>query len=329
MQARLELVVDLAQALHSCDTNAARLETTVADVGRALDLDVACFASPTALFVGLGGAPARMIRVQPADFDGEALVEIDGVARALAAGELSPAAARQRLARLRRREPLGSTTVLVAFAVVSASAAVLFGAGPAEALVAAGLGVLAAAIATVSTGPVRLGPLACALGVSVVAHALATWVPIVPERVTLAALIVLIPGLSLTMSLAELSEGHLVSGTARLGAVGMSFVQLGLGAGLGAGLLQVLPLSPPPVQSMPGWVEAVALAIAPLGIAVLMRVRWQDLAAVSVATWLGVLAARVGSDMGGPQKPEPLLARWPWASQRTPTHDERGSRRRS
>ena len=242
-----------------------------------------------------------MIRVQPADFDGEALVEIDGVARALAAGELSPAAARQRLARLRRREPLGSTTVLVAFAVVSASAAVLFGAGPAEALVAAGLGVLAAAIATVSTGPVRLGPLACALGVSVVAHALATWVPIVPERVTLAALIVLIPGLSLTMSLAELSEGHLVSGTARLGAVGMSFVQLGLGAGLGAGLLQVLPLSPPPVQSMPGWVEAVALAIAPLGIAVLMRVRWQDLAAVSVATWLGVLAARVGSDMGGPE----------------------------
>ena len=39
VQARLELVVDLAQALHSCDTNAARLETTVADVGRALDLD--------------------------------------------------------------------------------------------------------------------------------------------------------------------------------------------------------------------------------------------------------------------------------------------------
>jgi uncharacterized membrane protein YjjP (DUF1212 family) len=292
---RVELLADLARALHGCDTTAGRLEATVARAGRGLGLEVECFASPTALFLGIGDAPARLIRVKPADFDGEALVALDAIARGLEDGSMRLRAARRRLRELGGRAPMGKPIVLGAFAAVSAGAAVLFGAAASEVLAAAVLGVVASAVFAVV--PARIAPLATAFFVGIAASAFALWIPLSPERATLAALIVLVPGLSLTLALADLSEGHLVSGTARLSAVGATFLQLGLGAALGwslpvgDGVLLPAPLG--------FGAEALALGVTPMGIGVLMRVRSRDWPAMAAATWVGVVVARVVGDLAG------------------------------
>lgn len=295
----VQLVADLALALHGCDTNAARLEETVVRAGRGLGLEVECFASPTALFLGVGEAPARMLRVEPADFDGEALVTLDGIARDIEAGTLRPRAARRRLAALKRRPAPGSLVLLAAFAVVSASAAVLFGAGAVEAGAAAGLGMLAASMLSVAgahASASRLAPLLVAGLVALTATALTVGLPLSPERATLAALIVLIPGLSLTLALADLSEGHLVAGTARMAAVATTFLQLGLGAALGWSLLDARGAV---VDGSSATAEIVALAASPVAIGVLMRVRRRDLPAMALATWIGVGTARIVGEAAG------------------------------
>ncbi len=304
-EGRLAVVVDLALALHRCDTSAHRLEGTVRAVGLRLGLRVECFASPTALFIGVGDEPARMLRVEPAQFDGEALVAVDGVARDLLAGRVAPAAARRRLKRLKARPPLAAPVSLLAFAVVSASASVLLGGTPLEALAAAGLGLIAGAVGP-ALGPHpaarRLAALATAALVAAAAAAMASRLPVAPERATLAALIVLVPGLSLTLALSELSEGHLVSGTARLAAVAVSFLQLGLGAGIGWAAASVLGPGPAIEEAgSPQVAHVLALAVAPPAIAVLMRVRAEDVPALAGATWLGVLGARFGASFVGPE----------------------------
>lgn len=297
--ARIRFVTDLALALHGCDAGAARLEDTVGRAGRALGLQVDCFASPTALFVGVGDAPPRMLRVRPADFDAEALAALDRIATDVEAG-LGVRAAGRRLGALKKRPAPGPGTVLSGFGVSAAGAAVLFGAALPEAAIAGGLGVLTAAVLrVVGQRPAagRLAALFAAALVALTAGAAGVWVPITPERVTIAALIVVLPGLSLTLALADLAEGHLVAGTARLAAVGTTFLQLGLGAALGWSLFGGAVAGPPP----PLWLHAAALVLAPPALGVLLRVRRQDLPSVMLASWAGVAVAQTVGAAAGPQ----------------------------
>ena len=302
---RQSVARELALTLHRCGTTAHRLEQAVDAVGEALGVPMDCFSSPTALFVGRSDGPVRLLRVAPADFHGAALVAVDAVGRELAAGTLSPQRARLRLRSIAGamvEQPLTAATL--AFATTSAACAVLLGgAGPEVAL-----GGLLGGGAAVSSRLLARAPGVSRLALTITASSVAISAALLSQAfgasattVTLAALIVFVPGLSLTMALAELVEGHLISGTARLAAVGVTFVQLALGAALGWQLVE-----PPPAPAaglLPGWAEYASLAVAPLAIAALMRVRPRDLPAIAVASWLGVAGARwgtahLGADLG-------------------------------
>jgi len=81
--------------------------------------------------------------------------------------------------------------------------------------------------------------------------------------VVLSAIIVFIPGLALTLGLAELAARHLVSGTARVMDAVMLLFKLYFGAFLGVALGQVLFGQIPPqlAPSVPQWTSWLAVAI--------------------------------------------------------------------
>jgi len=68
--------------------------------------------------------------------------------------------------------------------------------------------------------------------------------------VVIASLIVLLPGLALTLSLNELGTGHLVSGTARFAGAIMTFMKIGIGAAVGRQAAQFLPGEIPHVDPL-------------------------------------------------------------------------------
>jgi uncharacterized membrane protein YjjB (DUF3815 family) len=125
--------------------------------------------------------------------------------------------------------------------------------------------------------------------------------PMAPATAAVAGLIVLIPGLTLTVAMNELATRNLVSGTARLAGAGLTFLAIGFGLALGARLAPLAGaralISPP--ATLPPWTLVPALALAAASLTVLFRARPRDGIVIFAAGTLAFGAARLGARLGG------------------------------
>ena len=108
------------------------------------------------------------------------------------------------------------------------------------------------------------------------------------EIVTLGALIMLVPGLRLTVAMTELASGHVVSGTARLAGAGSLFLSIAFGVALGRVAADVLgrPFGDEILEwswAPPTWAWAPALVIAAASFVVLFQADRAD------APWIVVV----------------------------------------
>jgi len=303
------LLIALAWALHEHGTPAHRLEESLDRLARALGLPSAQFLStPTAMHVSLGEGPAQrvhLLRAGTERVDLEALGLLDAIVDALIAGRLGVAEAESRLAALRARSPRhGARALRWAAAAASAAAAVFLGGGLLELLAATvlGLGVTALAQATERHPRARgvHAPLAAFL-VSVAVTLLAAALPGVQESVVLiSALVMLVPGLTLTVAMTELASGHVMSGTARLAGAMTLMLTMLFGAALGHALARALapgwlvPWALPAVPLPAGtWLAAIGVATA--AFTVLLGARPRDAGWIALACGLSYGAALVGA----------------------------------
>jgi uncharacterized membrane protein YjjB (DUF3815 family) len=196
------------------------------------------------------------------------------------------------------------------FGLSSAAAARFFDGALADVLASAVVGLLVGSLVQLSARRPWLGRLlefAAALLASVVAVLLAHLVSLGEDTVqvyvvTLAGLIVLLPGLSLTTAMSELAARHLIAGTARFMGAILTFLSLGFGVALGAQLLRALPGLPEAnPASLPGWTLHLALVVAPLSFVVLLRARRADAPWIVLAGVVAFAGARLGTSMFGPE----------------------------
>jgi uncharacterized membrane protein YjjB (DUF3815 family) len=144
-------------------------------------------------------------------------------------------------------------------------------------------------------------PIAAMLAAAIAAIGAAYFGPLSAEVSTLAGLIVLLPGLSLTVALTELSTRNLTSGTARLTGAILAFLQLGFGVALGARLAQMLPQAIVAPPHGPGWWDLPALALGALALSIWLRARPRDMGWIAVVGALGYGGARAGQAYFGPE----------------------------
>jgi uncharacterized membrane protein YjjP (DUF1212 family) len=305
------LLLSLAWALHEHGTPAHQLEESLTRLARALGLPSAQFLStPTAMHISLGEEPAprvHLLRASSERVDLDALAELDAIVDALVAGRLDVAAAEPRLTALRARRPRhGPRALRWASAAASAAAAVFLGGGALELVVAGGLGLGVAALAQLTARHPRArgvhAPLAAFL-VSAVVTLLAATLPGLAEGVVLiCALVMLMPGLTLTVAMTELASGHVVSGTARLAGAMTLMLTMLFGAALGRSLALAgtvvfawpLPWSLSAMPLPPGtWLAAIAAATT--AFTVLLGARLRDAGWIAVACGLSYGAAVVGT----------------------------------
>lgn len=304
-------LVDMARALAANGTPAHRLEAVMTSIAERLGLEAEFFATPTSVFASIGrpGEPpiTTMTRTQPSDINAERVIDLDELLDAVAAGEVSPAEARVRIRTIRARpDRYGMWATAIGIGVASACAGRFFGGGLEEMLSSLLVGLVVGSLAIVSSTRRELGRLidfSCGLVSALGAAMIAAYIsPMQVQIVTLAGVIALVPGLSLTVAINELATRNLVAGGARLIGAITILVSIGFGVALGGKLAQMAGLERSVVAvPLPEWTEYAALVVAPIALAVLFRVPPRFFGVVTLIGVAAYLGAREGSEWLGPE----------------------------
>ena len=310
-----QLLTELPGALSTYGTPAHRLEEAMGVCAEKLGVQADFFSMPTAVLCAIGAGEAmrtHIVRVSPGNVDLEKLDRVDRVLGQVLRRQITPAAALTAIRAIRQapaRYP--AALVVVCFAVVAACAAQFFGGAWIDALAAAGIGLIVGLFGVFAARRRQLSRVtdfASGLVASVLAGGLThVWPGLTPGVVIIASLIVLIPGLTLTVAINELATRNLVAGTSRLMGALMSLFSIGFGVGLGQALAMrlaapLLGAAPGvPAAPMPGWTQFVAILLVPCALTVLFRARPRDLLVIVPAAVIGYYGSRFGAAWLGPE----------------------------
>lgn len=307
---RIPFVLTLASGFHESGYATHRLEQALDDTTTRLGLDGQFFSTPTSIFASFGtdhNQQTFMIRTTPRPPNLGRLVRVTEIARAVLRGETTPGEGTAMLAALVSLPDEIELGRIAGFGLASGTAArFLGGAGPEMATAAmAGLltGFLALAVRKAPNAG-RVFELAGATLCSLVVAVLGAWFPgfSVPIA-TLAGLIVLIPGLTLTTAITEIAMEHLTAGTTRMAGAFMTFIGIGFGVALGTRIAVALVGAAPAHHPapMPDWTNWAALLGSAIAFAILLRADERDFGWIVVAAAVAFLATRAGTHLLSPE----------------------------
>ena len=309
------LITEIARTLLKLAAPAHRQEAAITRAAERMGMKCQVFSTPTAVFVALGeGADQHcfMVREFAGDINLAQFSEVHTVLSSLNADEVTLGNVQERLKRL-NQQPFNRHWLLhlLAFVVTSASVMTLFGGSLWNIAAAALIGLQTGALALLcgrSESASRLTEPLCAAAASATSIMLANFaVPyteLAPLQLTAAGLIVLIPGLTLTVAMRELAGGQWIAGSARLSGALISFLLIVFGVMLGSaaagGWTSTIPTLAPPE-----WFSLIpALLASAFGFTVLFRARWGDFFFIGLAAAISA----GGLFTLGPYLTPPLLA---------------------
>jgi uncharacterized membrane protein YjjP (DUF1212 family) len=302
----------IARALQEHGAPAHRLEDLLGALCRRLGLDAQVFSTPTSIMASFrgpdGAADTHLVRISASTVNLGRLADLDAIATGVLAGRLSAAEGLARLDAILAAPPrYPRAATAAAFAINSGAAAAIFGGGLREAAagVALGLvtGVLAVYVAGVGRGPKVFEPLAAAIAAVLAAGVSWAVGPLSVPTATLAGLIALVPGYSLTVALIEVATRHLASGSARLVSALLLFFTIGFGVAFGDRVAAYLPGGVPSIAPapLPGWAVAGAILVACASFAVIFAADRRDTPWIVLVGFLGLGGARLGVALLAPE----------------------------
>jgi uncharacterized membrane protein YjjP (DUF1212 family) len=267
---------------------------------RAWGVPVQIFALPSAVLASVGGEQLTLSGGSPGEPDLARLVDLHELARRVVDGELHASAALARLDAIETRpDAYGPVAVIAAFTLSAAAAAPVFGGGLFELLGAAIAG-LVTGLAVVGVRQGTLVTTVAAMAVGATVSALARVLPLETSIPVITGLLVLLPGFSLTVGMAELANGHRITGSSRAIAAAMALLQLGFGVALGRALTESLGPSLSPVHVALPWLTTPwsVLSVA-LSFTVLLRAPSWTLPFVAVTTLIATHTTGFGATLLG------------------------------
>lgn len=317
---RIAFVVETARRLHQYGTAAPRLEGAIDKLSAHLGLCAQVWSSPTAIIISFtdgdldAAADARLaevtqvIRLAPGDIDLRHLTEVNEIAEDVIAGRLNISEGFHQLHTLTDRiGPRARVLEIICYGLVSASLAVLLHSAWPDLAAAGAIGLIVGALATFSGDRPRLRnalEAICGLLVTMLATVISLYVvPLTLQSVVLASLIVLLPGMTLTMAARELSTQHLVSGVARFAGAITTLIKLAFGTEVANELCKLLNLLPqaPSQPPVPEWMTWIALCAASYAFAVLFRAARRDFPLVMASAAVGFMLTYFASRYSSPQ----------------------------
>ena len=313
---RIAFVVELGGHLHAYGTTAQRLEGAVEAVAKRLGLECEPWVNPTGMILAFSdpARPAgesdttRVIRLGLGDTDLYKLCEADRIAEDVMAGRTQIADGRQALRALSRGTGWrGRGMQLLGFALASAAVAGLLRLPWLDIATAGVIGLLIGLVDIAAQQRPRLQEAADAIS-GLVAGTVAILVsnlvaPLNLNTVIIASLIVLLPGMSLTNAVNELTSRHLVSGTARFAGALTTILKLTIGTAIALTVANLAGLQPEvrALRPQPDVVMWAALLVGAYAFAVLFRAHRRDYPLVMASAIAGYLISRFGGEWVGAQ----------------------------
>lgn len=314
-RARIAFVIELARRLHQYGAAAPRLEQAVNEVAGRLGLTCDVLSTPTSIVLSFS-APSveglaevtQVVRIAPGEVNLRRLCQADEVAEQVANGNLSP---RDGMAQLRTLgRPLSRPalrTIVAGYGLAAGAVAVLFHTGWQDALVAGVIGLLIGGLVVAGYNRPRLSAASDAIAALIatfIATMVSAWlIPLSLKFVVLSALIVLVPGMSLTNAVRELTSQHLASGVARFAGASATILKLTFGTIAAAQVCAVLHIVPAShsLPALPAWAQWPALLVAAVAFAMLFQSAWRDYPLVLVSVVLAYLVTYwSGNALGTP-----------------------------
>lgn len=293
----------IGSALHRYGVPVYRLEEILLALAESLGLRGDVLSTPTSLLGWFqmgpdhGDVPQSRVylrRDRAGDVDLDKLAALDRVGQRVLTGELSPRAGSREVRNIIRRPARYSWAVVIpAFALASGAFVNLLGANAHEVCVSAIGGLVIGLLTFLAQFHRSLGQAqemvaatAAFLVASLGHYALSQgWFGetaaqgLAIPAVTIAGIIVIVPGLSLTVAMIELVTGHVISGTARLVSVGVVFLKLGFGVAVGSkiatemlGPMVATSLGPRP----DGWMTAISLVAVASAFTLILQAHMRD-----------------------------------------------------
>jgi len=310
LAARMQFVVEIARRLHQYGTSAPRLEEAIDSVSARLELNCHSLSTPTSILFSFSDRSrgddalaevTQVIRVSPGSDDLRNLSAVNEIADRVVDGELGIEEGYRRLRALRDTlSPQRRAAEILAFGLAAATVAALLKTSWADLVAAGAIGVLVGLIGALCERRPRLRPsfeALSALVATLAASAIGAFVvPLALKSVVLASIIVLLPGLTLTTAVRELSTQHLVSGVARFGGAMTTLIKLAFGTVVADQIVLWLGFAAPgqPLPAIAPWAQWVALPFGCFSFALLFRSARRDVPLVMASAALGYVITYYG-----------------------------------
>ncbi|WP_076412368.1 threonine/serine exporter ThrE family protein [Shewanella sp. UCD-KL12] len=290
-------IIKLGKSLHKFGTPAYRLEAHLQAVTQLLGLEGYFLISPTAMTFVLQHDTDQeynhVARVNPGELDLGSLARTDELVEELVSGKRTLSEALERLEEIANKpNPYSNRLTLLAFGSSAGAFAMLMGTSWNDVFWSALLGLMVYGLVYRAERSKRMAemlePLAAIL-CAVIASAISHVDPNINMPVViLSGIIIFIPGLALTLGMAELAARDLISGTARIMDAFMLLFKLYFGVILGmvvgsAIFGDAIGFDPDPV---PQWAIWSAVPILSMALVIIFKARMKD------APW-GILAGIV------------------------------------
>lgn len=283
-------------------------------VARTLGVPSVFLYTPTALVASLGsGEDERtyMRRVSSGTIDADKLNRFDEILERLEAREITVTeAAVEMEAAAAAKSIYAPWMIALACGIACASVAVFFNGTALEVGLAGLLGLSIAGLEFMQAGlKWETGLVFPVSGfvAAILSLAFARWIhPIDDRLVTLASVVVLLPGLTLTIAMTEITVGHLSAGVARLAGASVTLFTLFLGVAIAWRLGDHWRNIPEVHNQLPTYAQWLATFLAPASFAILFKVPlklWPIIFGISLsgfwaAKWGGNYGVEVGSFLG-------------------------------
>jgi uncharacterized membrane protein YjjB (DUF3815 family) len=119
-----------------------------------------------------------------------------------------------------------------------------------------------------------------------------------PANVALASVILLLPGLGITLGVAEIAARHLTAGTARLAGAAMTLLNLSIGSFLGFRVvadLNLVPVTTAPGHPATAWMLVAAAGLSSIALLIATNSRPADAWLVAISVVIALIGARFGA----------------------------------
>ncbi|MDH4019893.1 MAG: threonine/serine exporter family protein [Xanthomonadales bacterium] len=305
-----------ARQLHMAGVPAHQFERMMTALADKLGFNCQALSSPTSIFLSfqyqddeddMHPIPTQLDRMNPPVINLGNTAELYDMGHCLLDGEVSAEEAYARLSNWQPTPLYPLWLQILCWGLTGGAVAVMLAASWAGILAAAVTGAMTGLLVTQAGAALREG------GLEAIAALFSTFLVFVLNRlvpgldvfvVIMSSLIVLIPGLGLTIAVTELSTDHLASGSARLSGALVTLLKLSLGVLIGTVVVGWFGWSPESssassLASPPDWFRWPALLAAAFSFGVLFSVRLKEFHFAMLAAIISYVVSRVGVAAGG------------------------------